>query len=195
MHRVRLAVAGELHIIAGSRYSCVVVRSDELIDYDGAMWTVDLLPSDVMTIVKMFKPGKDDIITLRMDNADDNRVTVTDCSGLFDGRSVTIPAVGGGEDMPDYRRLVFDGLGRKVIARGATEFTGRFLRGFIASAAALSDVLTIEPTGTNAAFVVRVGDQLVGLLQPHRFDDERDRQLTDIRVDWLHRLTPEPADR
>lgn len=193
VHRVRLDVRGdELQALATNRFTAAVVR----VDGDGVVesddldpWVVDLFPEDLATVAKMFKPGKDEQITLRIDQGQDDRVTITDVSGLFDGRAYTIPAVGHPEDFPRLRRLISQTMASDRGIVGTVTYTGDLLRRFAASAAAYNDKLHVEPTRENKPFVVTIGERFIGLLMPAASTDEVTHEQAKVRSDWWTRLT------
>jgi hypothetical protein len=188
LHRVRVTVVGRVYVVAGSGYSGVVAACDKVIDPTGDIWSVDLLPGDVAEICRLFKPGKDEIVTLRIEQLADDRLSVTQGGALIDGRTFVVPTVSGRDQMPDWPSVIASHLGKTPKARALTEVQGRYWRAFIAGATALGDVLTMEPLGDNAPVLVRIGTDLVGLLMPHRYDDERRDQLDRNRDLWSGRL-------
>lgn len=193
VHRVRLDIRDTvIETLATNRFTAAVVRIDQegvVESDDPAPWVVDLFPEDLATIAKMFKPGKDEEISLRIDLAADDRVTITDVSGLFDGRAYTIPSVGHPEDFPQLRRLFTDTMESERGVVGTVTYTGDLLRRFAASAAVYSDKLHVEPTREGKAFVVTVGEQFIGLLMPSASNDDITREQAKVRSDWWTRLT------
>jgi hypothetical protein len=194
IHRVRLDVLDHaIEALATSRYTAVLARlADEVMVDTGESElavSVDLLPGDLATIVKMFKPGKDEQITLRLDLHSDGRVTFTDVSGLFDGRAYTVPSVGHPEDFPDVRRLIRTAMDAKRGIVGTVTYTGDLLRRFAASSAAYNDCLHIEPTADSKPFVVTVGDNFIGVLMPQRNSDEATIEQRRVADEW-HELLP-----
>lgn len=195
IHRVRLDVGDHLlEAIATSRYTCAVARiEDEALvdtsDHGDPHWTVDVYPADLAQVAKMFKPGKDEQITLRIDLRRDDRVTFTDASGLFDGRAYTIPSVGHPEDFPTVRRVITDAMNAKRGVVGTVTYTGDLLRRFAASAAAYTDALHLEPTAESRPFVVTVGEDFIGLLMPRRNEEGTTDEQRRVREAWQERLS------
>ncbi len=194
IHRVRLDVGdGQVEALATSRYTCAIARieDDALVDtaeHGDPQWTVDLYPEDLTAVAKMFKPGKDEQITLRIDLRRDDRVTFTDASGLFDGRAYTIPSVGHPEDFPNIRDVIASTMQAKRGVVGTVTYTGDLLRRFAASAAAYNDALHIEPTAESKPFVVTIAQDFIGLLMPRRNDESTSEEQQRVNVAWKDRL-------
>lgn len=189
IHRVRLDVTDHaIEALATSRYTAAIARlaDDAMVDTGeiAEAWTIDLFPSDLATVAKMFKPGKDEQITLRIDLRRDERVTFTDASGLFDGRAYTVPTVGHPEDYPDLRKLIADTMDSERGIVGTVTYTGDLLRRFASSSASYSDALHIEPTREGKAFIVTVGQNFIGLLMPQSNNDEASAEQRKVRSDW-----------
>lgn len=189
IHRVRLDVTDhEIQALATSQFTAAIARlaDDSLVDTGASeeAWTIDLFPSDLAAVAKMFKPGKDEQITLRVDLQRDDRVTFTDVSGLFDGRAYTVPSIGNDLDFPDVRRFIADTMDAERGIVGTVTYTGDLLRRFASSAATYNDSLHIEPTSDGRPFVVTVGDNFIGLLMPRRNTDETTAEDRRVRDEW-----------
>lgn len=197
-HRVRMSVATEVSFAAANPYTAIVTRIDPgNVDPDftppDRAWRIDLHPVDLAAICKMFKPGKDEQLTLRVDEHLDGRVTFTDKSGLFDGRAYTVPTVGGGDDMPDVARLLRGHLTtERPRYTGAVAVGGESLRRFAATAAQYMGQVHFEPT-SERVFLVNVGEDAIGVLVARSNDDEAADRVVTVRRDWLDRLLPTPT--
>lgn len=193
IHRIRVDITdGVLELLATSRHTAVIARidGDPALDFDAGdePWTVDLFPGDLADIAKMFKPSKDEQLTLRIDFHKDDRVTVTDASGLFDGRAYTVPSVGHPEDFPNIRQTIANTMKAERGIVGTVTYTGELLRRFAASAGVYGDALHVEPTAENRPFVVTVGDNFIGLLMPQRNSEEITTEQAKVRSTWWTRL-------
>lgn len=186
-HRVRLtATDTHLHLTASNGYTAGLARVDELIEAPAAEFDAELWPADLAVIAKMFKPGKDQVLTLRLDVHRDHRVTATDVSGLFDGRAYTVPTMK--LDELDIARLIANQLAVINEGRSAVEISADVLRRFAATAVAYGQTLTVESTTDNGPYLVHIRDLFVGLLMPNRYDDERREEIGDEHMAWLERL-------
>jgi hypothetical protein len=198
LHRVRLHFTTDDHMeaVAASRFTCVLAQEDVFEPDDirpgdtppGDPWSIDLHPADIAVICKLFKPGKDEYISLRIDLLSDRRVAFTDVAGLFDGRSYTLPILPGGEDFPDVRNLIHTTMGMERSVVGTVTYTGDLLGRFAASAAVLGSQLHFQPTQENKAFLVTIGESLIGLLMPARHDPENTDERTRVYDAWADRL-------
>lgn len=169
---VRLAFGpGRQQLSATCRYTAVIDHHESDVIEADEPWSVLVSGADLAVVAKMFKPPKDERWSLRLDLAADGRLSITDCTGLFDGRAFTVPTVAE-EHYPDVVDLVTKYLwsGRSVV--GAVSYTGDYLRAFAASAAVYGESLVVEPTMPRKPFVVAVGKRLIGLLQPINDDME-----------------------
>lgn len=191
IRRIRVAVNDGLLVWCTDRYTAAVahIPANDLPDYDGSIWEFDLLPEDAKLLVDMFTPGKDEVITLEI-TATRDQVTVADVSGLFEGRTVSVPHPGGGESMPAIPALVRTSLTStrgKAVAAAHWVFGGGKWRRFTSSAAVLKQPMVIEP-GLNgrAPFVVRLGEHFIGLVMPMIVEDDGSQR--DIRDAWIDRL-------
>jgi hypothetical protein len=200
LHRVRVRVddqGGDMDVLAVNGYSLVVARvagpdattgRDGIVDNRGPGFTVDLNPGDVANLIRLFKPGRDELPVMRLDVHSDGRVTCTDVSGLFDGRALTVPSVGTPERFPDVYRVLANAMTAERGVVGLASYTGRLLAAWARTAAVYDDGLILEPTAPNKPFVVTVGAQCVGALMPRRHDDDPEHaQNVAGRGHWLGR--------
>lgn len=184
LDRVRITTAGDqLHVSATDRYTCVVAAVP-LDDPCDVIDSVDVHPSDVKAILALFKPSRDETLTLRLDVTRDH-VVVTE-TALFDGRSLRVPRCAGSLDAPDVRALVAKALAASRQAREVTVTQAQFWRRFATSAACYSGRLAVEARDTGP-LVVTSGQDLVGLLMPIETGDE-DASTRDEQDAWSDRL-------
>lgn len=188
IHRVRLTFAGgNLEAEATNQFTLIIIRQDglpELDENERETWTVDLHPEDAAMLTKLFKPKGDTEMTLRLDLGRDDRLRVTEADGLFDGRAYTVPTMAGGTEFPRTRDLILNtmGLDREVV--GTVTYTGELLRAWAASSQVLFDRLNFQPTRANKPFLVTIGSQAIGLLQPARVDDENTAHQREVQDEW-----------
>jgi len=193
LHRVRVTFTDDHRVEteATNRFGCVIGQSPLHVEREPSgdlnahtAWSVDLWPADCLTVAKMFKPGKDEQITLRVDLLSDNRVTFTDVA-LFDGRAYTVPVAAGGESFPPVRKLILSTLGIERTVVGTVTYTGHLLAAFVASAGVFGAPLHFEPTQEDKAFIVSIGDAMIGLLTPVRNTEGNTYGVYD---EWRSRL-------
>ncbi|MBF6399756.1 hypothetical protein IU438_28720 [Nocardia cyriacigeorgica] len=195
VHRVRLAIGREnVTVIATDMYTAGLAIAS-VWDSDtntGDSCTVDVLPADILQILRIFGAGKEKAdepeFMLRLDISGD-RLTITDCSGLIDGRAYKVPRLptDGGAlcTVPDLIARQHDSapsLLADMIVGGET------MARFRAAGSAYEQPLEIEAHTANRSLLIRCGESFLGLIMPARpSDDARDR-MTEHRRDWDHRL-------
>jgi hypothetical protein len=192
INRIRIAVDDDILLSGTNRFSAVLVKiSPEQLGDDwerpSEPWSIDLNPGDVAQVCKLFKPGKDQTINLRVDWRADGRVTFTDSSGLFDGKAFTIPTVGHPEDFPNLHALVQGVLMADRTATGIIGWPASNMRRFATTAALFDGVLQVEPMGKS--FLVTCGPNVIGVMTAARNDDEATDHVAADRAAWLERIT------
>lgn len=197
LHRVHLDI-GKVNVTlsATNRYTAgVAIVSIEDPD-DEPDLTLDLSPQDVKDVLSQFRgaPGKDedDPGELLRIEVDSKHVRFTDCSGLFDGKSLRLLRYPDEGNFPKVGKLIAGMLTRPVT--GDPEQTrrlsvgGRYVKLFAAAAAAYDVPLNIEPTGANASLVVSCGESFIGALMPVKQDEDSTAILDRWRAAWVDRL-------
>lgn len=114
-------------------------------------------------------------------------VTFTDVSGLWPGKTYSIPAAPASRALAVLPRLFERGLesGKQVVP-GRLNLAGRLLTLFSRAAAAYDGRLTIEPTGRSNALLITIGKQFLGLLMPMTIEPESEEsvELKDAHAAW-----------
>lgn len=195
-NRIRLQVGGagngSLELLGCSNHTAIIVRVDDAaVDQSGYVdpFYVDLWPGDLANVARLFKPPKDVHVLLRIDDGRDDRVRITDVSGLpgIDlGRSYVMPTIGQPEHdtVPDVRAVILRTMRRRYGITGCVTYSGTALGRWADTAAAYKLNAVIEPTREAKPFVVTVGDHCIGLLLPVSADDIPDRAEAKIRGQW-----------
>lgn len=198
-HRIRLAIGAEnVTVIATDHYTAALaivsiwVSDPEFHD----PITVDLLPDDVAKLLAIHGGGKEKRdepqLMLRLEITAD-RITVTDCSGLIDGRALTIPRLptDGGTlcAIPD---LVLKQHASPITEVSDMPVSGDSAARFKAAAAAYGEGLELEAHAGSRALLVRCGESFLGLMMPRTIDDEERARLAEYAAGWTRRL-PEIA--
>lgn len=197
LHRIRLAIGREnITVTATDRFTAglaIVSIWNEVFDVrDGAPTTVDLLPADAGKVLSIFPAGKDSgdepAYRLRIDVAPE-RVTLTDCSGLIDGRALTVPRLPASDGG-------LSGIPASVAAHTNSAPTmladmsvgGELLGRFKAASTAYKKSLEIEARNAGRALLIRCGESFLGLLMP-RDQNEDDRvRAAEWARNWNNRL-------
>lgn len=193
IHRIRLAIDREnLTVTATDMYTAglAIVSIWDGPGPDETV-TVDLLPDDVAKLLTIHKGGKDKAdepeLMLRLDITGD-RVTVTDCSGLVDGRALTIPRLptDGGP------LCTIPGLILKQHTSPVTEtdviVSGDAIARFRSAAATYGDPLAVEGHSGVRALLVRCGESFLGLLMPSTLGETEVGRMRDWSEGWDRRL-------
>lgn len=188
LHRVRISSDGEnLTATATNRYT-VAHALASIEDPDGTLEDFDLSPTDVKEILTLFKT-KDDDEMLRI-TIESTKVTFTDASGLFDGKSLSLPRIGTDENYPNIPGLIATCLTKtRTGSIGRLLTNGKLVGLFNAAVRAYDEPLAIEATERDTtALVIACGESFIGLLMPIKPEDDQDTHLDAWRDGWLRRL-------
>lgn len=190
MHRVRLTCTGtgDVLLSATSGVTMAVARiPSKLVDTTdpGVVWTCDLTPEDAKLIGRLFKPAKDTALDVKI-TAADGQVTVTDVTGMFIGRALTVPQPHRDEDNdPD----VIHTLRQHLLAGATTGPQYRATPGAAwtrigASSAALGQGPVVD-TGTAGSFIARIGSEFIAVVSAVRSDEDAESRTS---RSWMGRL-------
>lgn len=116
-------------------------------------------------------------------------ITVTDVSGLFPGKSWTVPNTANSENFPNIP-LIFTnaiqggprGIAERVLA------SGDLLKRFSTAATVYGDSLTLEPTTRSRMILVRCGESFLGSLVESKPNPEGVERYEEWREAWRDRL-------
>ncbi|MGI5222206.1 DNA translocase FtsK [Nocardia sp. CA-290969] len=192
-HRIRLAVGREnVAVIATDTFTAgLALVSVWETDAHNPI-TVDVLPDDVTQLLRIFGAVKDKADEpenmLRLDIGD-SRLTITDCSGMIDGRAYRIP------------RLPTDGgtlctipgvLSRQHSSAPTLladmSVSGEMLARFRAASNAYTAALTIEAHAASRALLIRCGEAFLGAMMPRRMSDHDVGEMREWADGWTRRL-------
>ncbi len=193
LHRIHLAVDKvNVTVTATNRYTAAMALVS-VQDPDDEVWSFDLSPNDVKEILSLFRgaPFDDDEMgeTLQL-KVDDKHTTVTDNSGMFDGKSLRLPRYPDEADFPKVPRLVAAALSRPATQAQRLAADGKKLALFRSAARAYNQPLVLEPTGANTALLISCGEAFIGLVMPVRQDEEDELRHQAWRQAWERRLPP-----
>lgn len=194
LHRIRLAIGREnITVTATDRFTAGLAIASVWRGLDGDLvCTVDLLPADAGKLLSIFPAGKESgdepSYRLRIDIAPE-RVTVTDCSGLIDGRALTVPRLpvsdGGLSSIP---ASVAAHTNSAPTMLADMSVGGELLGRFKAASTAYKKSLEIEAHTAGRALLIRCGESFLGLLMP-RDQNEDDRvRAAEWARNWNARL-------
>ena len=192
IHRIRLHPdRHNVWVQATNRYTAalaiVSVEDDTPDDQD----PFDLSPVDVQEILALFKPTKDgdeDGATIRID-AGDTHTTITDVSGLFPGKALTLPRYKTDDLFPDLPKLIHTQITADSNGTDHLVTNPKMLGLFQHAARAYKQPLEIETgTGDAGTLVIACGESFLGLLQPMKPGEDEAARLSEWRHDWLNRL-------
>jgi len=192
LHRVRLEVGPvNLTVSATNRYTVGHALVSVEDNHDGELASFDLSPQDVKEILALFKgkagEGEQPDDTLRID-VTDKHVTVTDVSGLFPGKSLSLPRYPDESNFPSVSKLIADTLTKDATAPERLVTSGKFMGLFTHAAKAYGESLVMDPTGSKSALLISCGDSFIGLLMPVALDEEEAAKVNGWHSDWLTRL-------
>ena len=106
--RIRFTIGGGMFVSATDRSTAGVARIHPMYlpDYDGAVWTFDLLTRDANILATLFAPEKDGPAVCVELRVRFNEVTAVDVSGLYPGRTVELPRIGGDKYYGDVTKII-----------------------------------------------------------------------------------------
>ena len=126
-----------------------------------------------------------------------NRITITpkelrflDVSGLFPGKTFTVPNAEPDRSYPNLPRLMLQALASDVNVPARIVTNGKLLQLFAHAAAAYKQPLTIEPTEMQSRMLISCGESFLGILLPIKAEDgtEIANDLYHWRTGWYDRL-------
>ncbi len=154
----------------------------------------ELAAETAKELLTLFKPSKkspeDDI-------GDALRITITpkelrflDVSGLFPGKTFTVPNAEPDRSYPNLPKLMLHALAAEVSVPARIVTNGKLLQLFAHAAAAYKQPLTIEPTEMTSRMLISCGESFLGILLPIKAEDgsEIANDLYQWRTAWYDRL-------
>ncbi|MGW6121468.1 DNA translocase FtsK [Nocardia sp. NPDC055165] len=194
VHRIRLTIDHEhVTVIATDMYTAglAIVSIWDGPGPDAAV-TVDLSPGDVEKLLRIHPGGKDKAdepeLMLRLDVGPD-RLTITDCSGLVDGRALTIPRMPtDGGTLCSIPGMVHKQHTSPEIVPTDMMFGGDAIARFRAAGNAYSKALEIEAHEGARALLVRCGESFLGLIMPRTITENQRGEMADWARGWTQRL-------
>ena len=152
---------------------------------------IDLTVDDVEKILSIFKCAKDKAdepeFLLRIESTD-THVTVTDSSGMIDGRALKLPRLPADDGFPDLTNLFTRAHHGKPTLLEDMAVGGRLLARFKAAATCYHEALLIEATTGSRSLTIRCGESFLGILMPVHVDDDTRLRHNEWRNAWSERL-------
>ncbi|RBO87559.1 hypothetical protein [Nocardia puris] len=193
LHRVRLTFdRAHLTVTATDRITMALAIVSVWQNDQSEPVVVELLPDDARKILNVFKEGQrgggDDGPEYRLRlEVDDERITATDCSGLIDGRSLTLPRLATEDALAAVAARVAEVHDGQTAALLDITVSGDSLARFKVAAKTYGSLLTFEPR-EHGMLLVRCGESFLGLMYSRRLDLVMREQLDDYTQGWSARL-------
>lgn len=154
----------------------------------------DLTPETVKELLVLFHSSgnKDELgDALRIEVGQEDLV-FTDISGLFPGKSFTVPRTHVNDPFPNVPLMIEKAITSPKVLPDQLAAAGVYVGLFTKAAATYGESLILEATGSSRAILVTCGESFTGLLMPVRFDPESDEaiQMRGWRDGWQARLAP-----
>lgn len=113
-------------------------------------------------------------------------VTFTDVSGLWPGKTYSVPASPHSKPLMGLPALFGQAIGSKSKLPGRMDMAGRLLGLFATASKAYDGRVTIEPTGRRNVLLVTVGKRFLGLLMPMIVDPDSEQsvEIKQAHADW-----------
>lgn len=192
--RVRLTIADEhLIVSATDRFTGAIaaVSLEEAPPKGVAGSVVELLPADVASIRAIHKPGKEEGETpeyLVRIEIGTKLATVTDCSGMLDGRSLRVPILPRQDALDQLPILLAQTLGSEPVLLEDMTFGGTFVQRFTTAASTYHEPLVFESRAGHRSILIRCGEAFLGLLMPRTPDEDEITRRKEWATSWDYRL-------
>lgn len=191
-HRIRLAVASENVTVTATDTYTAGMALVSVWDYEGAACTVDVLPEDMAKVLSIFTGGKDKADepehTLRLD-IEASKLTVTDNSGLIDGRAFKVPRLPtDGGSLCTVPNLIARQCGSDSTLLADMAVSGEMMARFKHASNTYGHALVIEAHSASRAILIRCGESFLGLMMPTRLGDTERTEIRDWSEAWARRL-------
>lgn len=192
LHRIRVDVGPvNVTVSATNRYTIGHALVSLWDNEDGEIGFFDVSPQDAKEILALF-PGKkgdgDDIGDSLRIEVTSKHLIVTDISGLFAGKQLTLPRYQIEDNFPSIANLISAKLltGGQGVDRLVAN--GDMVALFVQATKAYKEPLVIDPNGAAGAMLITCGESFIGVLMPIRPDDERIAQINAWHGAWIARF-------
>ncbi|MGB3771717.1 MAG: DNA translocase FtsK [Rhodococcus sp. (in: high G+C Gram-positive bacteria)] len=195
LQRIRIDAGAEnATITATDRFSVGMSIVSITMHTHAEIEPIDITPDDAAKILHLFKGGKekrDEPEYLLRIESDDTHVTVTDCSGLIDGRVLKLPRLPVDEAFPDIPLMISRHHHARLSWNDEMIVNGQVMARFKVAAAAYDEPLSIESHEGHQSLLVRCGDSFLGVLMSFAPHADRLAELKEWHEGWTMRL-PNP---
>ncbi|WP_280441057.1 hypothetical protein [Nocardia brasiliensis] len=192
-HRIRLTIGDEnIAVTATDRFTgaLAIVSTWETDAEPGLI--VELLPDDVTKMLAIFKAGKEigdePQFVIRLE-IDEQHVTVTDCSGMIDGRALRIPRLSTEDALTAVPVLINKSHNGQSALLIDMTINGDALARFKVAGNAYGAPVTIEARGDRRGLLIRCGESFLGLAMPRRLSEEDIVRAKEWAEGWDARLS------
>ncbi|MGW0043450.1 hypothetical protein [Rhodococcus sp. NPDC003348] len=158
---------------------------------------IDLHVDDAKQILSVLKGGKDvgdePEFLLRIDSTPEH-VTITDSSGLIDGRALTLPRFDSDDAFPVIEQLIAKIHSGHPALLENVAFAGVYLARFKVASTSYKEPVHVEATTTSRGLLIRCGESFLGAIMPIPRDKDADEKIAAWRDAWTRRL-PAPTSQ
>ncbi|MEU0871627.1 hypothetical protein [Nocardia brasiliensis] len=196
-HRLRLVFGPENVVVTATDRFTAALALVSMWDSDADEdLVVELLPDDVAKILGIFKVGGKELgetpeYMVRFD-IDEQHVTLTDCSGMIDGRALRVPRLATQDALDAVPGLLHRAhAGQQALLVDMT-VSGDNLARFKVAGTAYGESVVIEARGEGRNLLIRCGESFLGLMSPRRLTEDNLAKAREWAAAWDRRL-PEIA--
>lgn len=192
-HRVRLTFDREhLTVTATDRITMAlaVVSLWHADPVDGLV--VELLPDDAKKVLTVFKEGQagadDDGPEYKLRIVvDSDRLILTDCSGMIDGRSLSLPRLANEDALAAVVSIIAQAHDGQTAALLDLTVSGDSLARFKVAGKTYGSPLSIEPSGKRL-LLIRCGESFLGVMSSRDLTEEDHQRHKEFAEGWSARL-------
>ncbi len=152
---------------------------------------IDLDVADAKQILNVLKGGKDvgdePQFLLRIESTSEH-VTITDSSGLIDGRALTLLRLEPSDTISFIEQLLSKIHSGEPALLENVAFAGVYLARFKVASTAYKEPVHVEATTTSRGLLIRCGESFLGAIMPIRRDQDTDAKIAEWREAWTRRL-------
>ncbi|MBF6135854.1 hypothetical protein IU501_22955 [Nocardia otitidiscaviarum] len=196
-YRIRLTYDGtHVSVTASDRFTVALAIVSVWESSADAGLVVELLPDDVAKMLSIFKVtgkelGETPEYTVRFDVGDEH-VTVTDCSGMIDGRALRVPRLATDEALDIVPGIVHRAHFAQQALLVDMTVSGDSLARFKVAGKAYGEPVAIEARGKRT-LLIRCGESFLGVMTPRRVSEDDVLKAKEWAEGWAARL-PEIVD-